>query len=64
VKIFKLGELKLAWKITEVEKSGCEGIADFLYRIYWILPGIAVRRNVFGAVRYRYVKQMLIRPCV
>lgn len=29
--IKKLGELKLA-KITEVEKTGCEGIADFLYK--------------------------------
>ena len=28
--LLKLGELKLA-KITEVEKTGCEGIADFLY---------------------------------
>lgn len=28
--IKKLGELGLA-KITEVEKTGCEGIADFLY---------------------------------
>lgn len=26
-----LGDLKLA-KITEVEKTGCEGIADFLYK--------------------------------
>jgi len=26
-----LGEIKLA-KITEVEKTGCEGIADFLYK--------------------------------
>ena len=26
----KLGELNLA-KITEVDKAGCEGIADFLY---------------------------------
>jgi 6-pyruvoyltetrahydropterin/6-carboxytetrahydropterin synthase len=29
--IKKLGELGLA-KITEVEKTGCEGIADFLYK--------------------------------
>jgi len=29
--IKRLGELKLA-KITEVEKTGCEGIADFLYK--------------------------------
>tara|TARA_R110000868_G_scaffold220387_3_gene471601 strand:- start:592 stop:996 length:405 start_codon:yes stop_codon:yes gene_type:complete len=29
--LLKLGELKLA-KITEVEKTGCEGIADFLYQ--------------------------------
>lgn len=29
--LLKLGELKLA-KITEVEKTGCEGIADFLYK--------------------------------
>lgn len=28
--IKRLGELKLA-KITEVERTGCEGIADFLY---------------------------------
>lgn len=28
--LIKLGELKLA-KITEVERTGCEGIADFLY---------------------------------
>jgi len=28
--LLKLGELKLA-KITIVEKTGCEGIADFLY---------------------------------
>jgi 6-pyruvoyltetrahydropterin/6-carboxytetrahydropterin synthase len=28
--LLRLGELKLA-KITEVEKTGCEGIADFLY---------------------------------
>jgi 6-pyruvoyltetrahydropterin/6-carboxytetrahydropterin synthase len=28
--LLKLGELGLA-KITEVEKTGCEGIADFLY---------------------------------
>ena len=28
--IKRLGELKLA-KITEVEKTGCEGLADFLY---------------------------------
>ena len=28
--LLKLGELKLA-KITEVEKTGCEGLADFLY---------------------------------
>ena len=28
--LLNLGELKLA-KITEVEKTGCEGIADFLY---------------------------------
>lgn len=28
--LMRLGELKLA-KITEVEKTGCEGIADFLY---------------------------------
>ena len=28
--LLKLGELDLA-KITEVEKTGCEGIADFLY---------------------------------
>ena len=28
--LLELGELKLA-KITEVEKTGCEGIADFLY---------------------------------
>lgn len=28
--LLKLGELKLA-KITLVEKTGCEGIADFLY---------------------------------
>jgi 6-pyruvoyltetrahydropterin/6-carboxytetrahydropterin synthase len=29
--LLRLGELKLA-KITEVEKTGCEGIADFLYK--------------------------------
>ena len=29
--LLKLGELGLA-KITEVEKTGCEGIADFLYK--------------------------------
>ena len=29
--LIKLGELGLA-KITEVEKTGCEGIADFLYK--------------------------------
>jgi len=29
--LLRLGELKLA-KITEVERTGCEGIADFLYR--------------------------------
>jgi 6-pyruvoyltetrahydropterin/6-carboxytetrahydropterin synthase len=28
--LMKLGELKLA-KITVVEKTGCEGLADFLY---------------------------------
>ena len=28
--LIELGKLKLA-KITEVEKTGCEGIADFLY---------------------------------
>ena len=28
--LLELGRLKLA-KITEVEKTGCEGIADFLY---------------------------------
>ena len=28
--LMKLGELNLA-KITEVDKAGCEGIADFLY---------------------------------
>jgi 6-pyruvoyltetrahydropterin/6-carboxytetrahydropterin synthase len=28
--LLELGKLKLA-KITEVEKTGCEGIADFLY---------------------------------
>lgn len=28
--LLNLGDLKLA-KITEVEKTGCEGIADFLY---------------------------------
>jgi hypothetical protein len=28
--LLRLGELKLA-KITEVERTGCEGIADFLY---------------------------------
>ncbi len=28
--LLKLGEVGLA-KITEVEKTGCEGIADFLY---------------------------------
>lgn len=28
--LIRLGELKLA-KIVEVEKTGCEGIADFLY---------------------------------
>jgi hypothetical protein len=28
--LLHLGTLKLA-KITEVEKTGCEGIADFLY---------------------------------
>jgi 6-pyruvoyltetrahydropterin/6-carboxytetrahydropterin synthase len=28
--IKRLGELKIA-KITEVEKTGCEGLADFLY---------------------------------
>lgn len=31
VDIKRLGELGLA-KITEVEKTGCEGIADFLYK--------------------------------
>ena len=31
VEIKKLGELGLA-KITEVERTGCEGIADFLYK--------------------------------
>lgn len=29
--LLKLGELGLA-KITEVEKTGCEGLADFLYQ--------------------------------
>lgn len=29
--LLRLGELKLA-QITEVERTGCEGIADFLYR--------------------------------
>lgn len=29
--LLRLGELGLA-KITEVEKTGCEGIADFLYK--------------------------------
>jgi hypothetical protein len=28
--LLELGRLKLA-KITEVEKTGCEGISDFLY---------------------------------
>ena len=28
--LLELGRLKLA-KITEVEKTGCEGLADFLY---------------------------------
>jgi hypothetical protein len=28
--LLELGRLKLA-KITEVERTGCEGIADFLY---------------------------------
>ncbi len=28
--LIRLGELKLA-KITEVERTGCEGLADFLY---------------------------------
>jgi 6-pyruvoyltetrahydropterin/6-carboxytetrahydropterin synthase len=28
--LLRLGELSLA-KITEVEKTGCEGLADFLY---------------------------------
>jgi hypothetical protein len=28
--LLRLGEIGLA-KITEVEKTGCEGIADFLY---------------------------------
>jgi hypothetical protein len=28
--LLRLGELGLA-KITEVEKTGCEGLADFLY---------------------------------
>ena len=29
--LVRLGELKLA-KIVEVEKTGCEGLADFLYK--------------------------------
>lgn len=29
--LLRLGHLKLA-KITEVDKTGCEGLADFLYR--------------------------------
>ena len=29
--LIKLGDLKLA-KITEVERTGCEGLADFIYK--------------------------------
>jgi hypothetical protein len=49
--LLELGKLKLA-KITEVEKTGCEGIADFLYEyintIFW---PIMARRIVFGVAK-------------
>lgn len=46
--LLELGRLKIA-KITEVEKTGCEGIADFLYQYvnYVMLPQYAEDKRIW-----------------